>query len=149
LSLLEVMLAIAILGGALAVIGELVRIGSRNAEAARDLTTAQLLCESKMAEISAGLIPPQVVTSAPIEELGEQNTWYYSVQVDQVDQQGMLAVWVIVEQSPEIYSRPVSFRLARWMIDPELAALDATTNSMDSAAGSSMRTTGQAAGSGP
>ncbi|MFV1964353.1 MAG: prepilin-type N-terminal cleavage/methylation domain-containing protein [Pirellulaceae bacterium] len=127
LSLLEVMLAIAIFGGALGVIGELVRIGSRNAEMARDLTTAQLLCETKMAEISAGLIPPEVVTSAPIEEWGEQDAWYYSIQVDPVDQQGMLSIWVVVEQNSAIYSRPVSYQLTRWMIDPKRAALESTT----------------------
>ena len=61
LSLLEVMLALAILGGALAAIGELMRIGARNAEKARDLTTAQMICESTMAEIQLGFIAMQSV----------------------------------------------------------------------------------------
>jgi type II secretion system protein I len=127
LSLLEVMLSIAILGGALVVVGELVRIGSRNAEAARDLATAQLLCETKMTEISTGLLPPQVVTSAPVEELGDQDSWYYSIQVDQIDQQSMLSVTVVVEQNPAMYGRPVSYHLTRWMIDPEVALTESTT----------------------
>jgi prepilin-type N-terminal cleavage/methylation domain-containing protein len=58
LSLLEVILAIAILGGCIAVIGELVRLGARQAEEARELTTAQLLCESKLEEIAAGVSRP-------------------------------------------------------------------------------------------
>ena len=62
LSLLEVMLALAILGGALAVIGELTRLGARSAETARDLTRAQRYCENKMAEVSAGLVTPQAIT---------------------------------------------------------------------------------------
>jgi len=129
------MLSIAILGGALVVVGELVRIGSRNAEMARDLTTAQLLCETKMAEISAGLILPQAVTGAPVEELDQQDAWLYSVQVEQVDQQGMLSVWVTVEQNSAIYSRPASFTLVRWMIDPEMEMLESSVEETGSTTG--------------
>ena len=54
LSLMEVIIALAILGLALAAIGELIRVGARNAEVSRKRTTAQLLCENKLAEIKAG-----------------------------------------------------------------------------------------------
>ena len=54
LSLLEVILAIAILGGSLATIGQLIRIGARNAAEARDLTMAQLYAESQMNRLSSG-----------------------------------------------------------------------------------------------
>lgn len=124
LTLLEVMLALAILGGALAVIGELTRLGARNAEMARDLATAQRLCENKMAEISAGLQPPDVISGAPVEELGDQQEWLYTVLVEPLQDQGMLAVWVTVEQNPSVIARPVSFTLVRWMIDPEMLALE-------------------------
>src|SRR5687767_7391349 len=50
-SLLEVILALTILVGAIVVLGELVRLGTMTAAGARDLTQAQLLCESKMSEI--------------------------------------------------------------------------------------------------
>jgi general secretion pathway protein I len=60
-SLLEVILALAILTGAVAVLGEIVRLGIRNAQVARDTTQAQLLCESKLAEITAGIIPSDPV----------------------------------------------------------------------------------------
>ena len=50
-SLLEVILALAILIGILAVLSELVGLGVRNARVARAMTQAQLLCESKLAEI--------------------------------------------------------------------------------------------------
>jgi hypothetical protein len=66
LSLLEVILAIAILGGSLAVIGQLINIGARNAISARDLTTAQLYCESKLAEVSAGIELPEPTTASPL-----------------------------------------------------------------------------------
>jgi hypothetical protein len=117
------MLALAILGGALAVIGELTRLGARNAEMARDLATAQRLCENKMSELSAGLIPPDVVTGAPVEELGEQSEWLYSIQIEQLQQEGLISVWVTVEQNAQIISRPVRFSLVRWMQDPNYELL--------------------------
>ncbi len=58
-SLLEVVLALAILVGAIAVTGELVRLGTLSAASARDLTQAQLICESKLAEITSGITPPR------------------------------------------------------------------------------------------
>src|SRR5262245_45353897 len=48
LSLMEVILAIAILGGALVTIRQLIRIGARSAAQARDLTMSQLYAESEM-----------------------------------------------------------------------------------------------------
>ena len=50
-SLLEVILALSILAGAVAVLGELLRTGVRNAQTARDLTRAQMLCEEIEAEV--------------------------------------------------------------------------------------------------
>jgi type II secretion system protein I len=129
LSLLEVMLAIAILGGTLALIGEAMRFAARNAEVAKAMTTAQILCETKMAEITTGLLPPQTTTSVPLEELGTEGEWQYSIQVEQVDQQNMIAVWLTVEQNPGVISRPVNFTLVRWMIDPQTAAQGETQSS--------------------
>lgn len=117
LSLLEVMLAIAILGGALAVLGELVRIGARSAASVRDLTQGQLLCENRLAEIAAGVLPPEPVQREPAEETGE---WLVSVDVQQVDDLGLLGVTVFVEQDPEQIARPASFQLTRWMVDPAI-----------------------------
>ena len=138
LTLLEVMLALAILGGALAVIGEITRIGARNAEMARDSATAQRLCENKMAEIAAGLMAPQTVTNVPVEELSDQQEWTYTIEVEQLQETGLIGVWVTVQQSPELVSRPASFTLARWMIDPEMAA----TQSQEAAGTTSSSSTG-------
>jgi prepilin-type N-terminal cleavage/methylation domain-containing protein len=115
LTLLEVILAIAILGGALAVIGELIRLGSRSAAQARDLTTAQLYCESKLNAIAAGIEEPTAISAAPLDESGE---WIYFIEPQEIDEQGMLAVRVTVMQSPDLVARPVSFSLSRWIIDP-------------------------------
>jgi type II secretion system protein I len=130
LSLLEVMLALAILGVSLAAIGELMRIGSRNAEMARDLTTAQILCETKMAEIVSGLLPATATTPAPILDVESGNDWLYAVETEQVGQEGLLAVRVIVQQNPDLVSRPVSFYLVRWMIDPQAQVAGSATSSL-------------------
>ena len=119
LSLLEVLLALAILGGAVAAVGELMRVGARSAEQARDLTTAQILSETVMAEITAGLLPAQAVSEAPVDDPQYYSDWSYSIVVEQVDQDGLLALWVTVRQNQGSVARPVSYTLVRWMIDPE------------------------------
>ena len=63
-SILEVILALAILGGSIAVLGELASRGLHNAQVAADLAHAQLLCESKLAEITAGITFPDPVQNA-------------------------------------------------------------------------------------
>ena len=126
LSLLEVILAIAILGGALAIIGELIRIGARNAAIARDLTTAQLYCESKMSEAAAGVID---LENLETEQLDEEGEWMCVITTEALDQQQLIAVKVTVGQNPDLFARPVSFSMTRWIVDPsyvaQCAALDA------------------------
>jgi type II secretory pathway pseudopilin PulG len=126
LTLLEVILSIAILGGALAVIGELIRIGSRSAANARDLTTAQLYCESKLNSLAAGIDEPTSISAAPLDDSGE---WIYFIEPQDADEAGMIAVRVTVMQSPDQVAQPVSFSLSRWILDPAVveaaAALEA------------------------
>ena len=68
LSLLEVILAIAILGGALVTIGQLIRIGARSAAEARDLTMAQLYAESEMNGIAAGWYPMDEISDEKYDD---------------------------------------------------------------------------------
>ena len=134
LSLLEVVLALAILGLALAAIGELMRIGSRSAEMARDLTTAQILCETKMSEIVIGLLPTTPIAEAPIQDVGMGNDWLYAIETQMIDQAGLISIRVTVQQNPDYVSRPVSFSLVRWMIDPN--SQSTTTSSSETTSGS-------------
>ncbi len=117
LTLLEVMLALAILGVSIAVVGELIRIGTRSAAQARDLSTAQLMCESKLSEILAGIEPPSASSGGPLDEYGE---WSYSVESESTDQEGLLLVRVTVQQNLDAGQRAASFTIARWMTDPGL-----------------------------
>jgi len=126
-TLLEVILALAILTGALAVLGELVRNGTRNAQVARDLSLAAVICESKLGEIAAGLLPTQGVKQAPI---AEYPGWVLSVENDTsaspgaapstsgANQAGLLKLRVTVEQSADAQRRPERFTVTQWLLDP-------------------------------
>lgn len=127
LSLLEVTLAIAILGGSLAVIGELVRMGSRHAEEAREMTRAQLLAESQMESIVAGIIPAQSLSSSASEH---EPDWTYAIEVAPLNGTDLLQVTVQVQQAEFTREVPLAFSLTRWMLDPalekEMGELDAS-----------------------
>lgn len=119
LSLLEVILAIAILGGALTVIGELIRLGTISASRAEHLSKAQLLADSRMAELAAGVLPLDAVSDSPCEEAPE---WTYSVEVSDAERLGLLLIVVTVQQDSALTTKPLSLQLSRWMADPEYIA---------------------------
>ena len=123
-SLLEVVLALAILTGAIAVLGELVRIGARNAEAARDLTQAQFLCESKLAEIASGLALAEPVSTALCPD---DPDWLYSVSVDPTSETGLVAVRVTLTRNLPVQSQPLQFSLVQWMPDPAATTSSSST----------------------
>src|SRR5437016_2247783 len=118
LSLLEVILAIAILGGSLATIGQLIHIGARNAAQARDLTMAQLYAESQMNRFASSIEIPDTVRDAKYDDGG---MYVYSVDKSMGDITGVMAVTVTVKQAPGTSIHPVSFALSRWIADPEYA----------------------------
>ena len=120
LSLLEVVLAIAILGGSMAVLGQLINIGHSAAIDARDLSEAQILCDTKVSEVSAGVIPSTSVSDA---ELIEAPGWQYTLVVEKHGAiEGLLVVDCTVNQNPSEFSLPVSFRLVRLIPDPAYEA---------------------------
>ena len=122
-SLLEVVLALAILTVTVAVLGELVRTGLRNAQVARDLSQAELICESTIAQLEAGLLPPQPVQGAPVLETPG---WLYSIEPTgggtsgAGGQTGLLQLRITAEQDPGRVSKPARFSVVRWLRDPSL-----------------------------
>ncbi len=139
MTLLEVILSIAILGGSLAVLGELVRAGTRASRHARILSTAQMLADSLTAEICVSTTTP-ASTEGVVEDFGGTR-WAYTLQVEQVEQQGLLGIMVTVREDVDIRQQPISYTLLRWMIDPqteyelEEAAADAEAASSSSSSG--------------
>ncbi len=76
-SLLEILLALAILGGSLALLSRIVETGTSAAREARDLSVARILCQTKLSELlldSMTGISPQSVPLGPLESFDSQST---------------------------------------------------------------------------
>lgn len=139
-SLLEIILALAILGGAMVVLGEVVRNGMENARIARDLTDAQLFCESKMAELQAGFLTTDAVSDMPIEPMAdsilESDTdsseieWLYSIDSEVIDDQGLVQVYVSVYQDPATVKKPVTFTITRMILDESMITTETTEDTL-------------------
>lgn len=149
LTLLEVILALIILGGALVAIGELIRTASRSARDARDATAAQVLADSIVSEISAGTIPAQPVSGQPDPFDPE---WIYSIQVERPNQDGLLQISVTVQRADSVNlpQRSPPFTLVRWMLDPgiDLAPPATSTDGTSSGSSSAGSSPGSSSGSG-
>ena len=132
-SLLEVILAMAILMAAIAILGELMRFGMRNAQAARDKTKAALFCESKLAEIVAGAIPANSVSDTPVEETFDSSdiNWTYSIDVQMIDETGLAAVTVTVRQGGPDAQKPIEVSLTRWLTEPASTSTSTDTETTD------------------
>jgi general secretion pathway protein I len=132
-SLLEVILALAILAASMAALGQLVTFGLQHARRAEDMTQAAIACESIMAEIVAGARPMTDELFTPYEEITDVDgspMFVYSVRVLGGEQACLLEVHVVVERDPNTSVEPVSCSLVRLMVDPDYAAslTETTTN---------------------
>jgi general secretion pathway protein I len=116
LSLLEVILSIAILGGAMVVIGHLFNLGYRSALQVRIRSDANLLCDSKMAELAAGVLPAK---STGNQQIPESPGWNYSIDMQPSQQPGLLIATVTVEQNAEVSATPTSMSIVRFLPDPD------------------------------
>ena len=125
-TLLEVILALAILVGSLALIGNLAEQGLRSARSAASLAEAQILCESKMAELTSGIMPLTSMTGTPLET---DPAWAYSVVVEPTLDEGLMAVSVTVYENLPAEPNPTEFTLVRWMADPAAVAATESTES--------------------
>ena len=144
LSLLEVILAVAILAGAIAALGEVTRQALESARIARDSTYAELLCESKLSEIVAGIELPDPVDGVPCEEVLEpgQPLWLYSIRLEPTAQVGAVAVYVTVYQDVPSQKRSLSCTLVRWMMDPTVDFSAQSTGTGQDSTSSQSSTTG-------
>lgn len=135
-SLLEVILALAILAGSMAIIGEMMRIGSESARQSIDLTQAELIADSIWAEIQAGIKTPDPVALAAYDvQLDESSdaTWLYSIDSQTTDREGLLSVLVtVVRQGGSGIG--TEFSLSGWMIDPTYQPTTTTSTSTSGAA---------------
>jgi general secretion pathway protein I len=122
-SLLEILLALAILGGALAVLSQIVGTGGQSSRSARELAMARMLCQSKLAELLVTGMTPVAVASTPLVSPDSQSdtVFNYAVEVAPAPLQGMLAIRVSVQAEGETDGPAVAtYSITRWIIDPAL-----------------------------
>jgi prepilin-type N-terminal cleavage/methylation domain-containing protein len=120
-TLLEVILALVILGAAMAIFGEVMQLANRAAVDSRAETQGQLLAASVMDEILAGVRPQQNASRQPLD-VQDTTGWLFTVNIGTSDVQGVLPLEVVVEQDLEQRYNPVKVRLVRWI--PSVAETD-------------------------
>lgn len=117
-TLLEVILALAILAGSVAVLGEIMRSAGRSASDTHAETRAQMLACSVMDQVVSGAIDA-VDQNQVMLETDDSVTWTYSLTVSQTSMADLFSVEVIVEQTLEPQYNPVRYRLVRWVSQQE------------------------------
>jgi general secretion pathway protein I len=115
-SLLEVLLATAIMIGSAIVLMELVSIGSRHASAARDLARSQLICQTRLNEILAHVERIEPSRSTPCED---DPQWVVWVELRPLPQSGFVALEVSAAREPKPNKQSARFTLVRWIRDPQ------------------------------
>ena len=141
LSLIEVLLALAILLLALVAIGRLVDIGTDRGNEARLHTRGTRLAQAKMAEVEAGTISLSSETQGNFD--GDDTAWEFSVTPEPAGPPNLYQITVRVSRT--LNGKPFEIVLTQMMFDPALIGSAAqaerpATETTDPAAG--MGTTG-------
>ena len=130
-SMLEMILALSILGTSLAILAQIADTGVDAAREARALATARMICQSKLNEelmniqngqtpVAMFEVPAESFDSASLE------TFVYSVEILPGTLNGLLSIRVSVEaragDGTEVLA---TYALDRWVIDPAYGLLEA------------------------
>ena len=117
-------MAMGILLGCIVVLTRLAAIGRANADDADQTAKAQLVCQTRLSEMVAGITPVMPAQDRPLEA---DPGWKYSVRIEPLDELGLVALHVAVSQDVPEGQRARRFALVRWIRDPQgrLAAISA------------------------
>jgi general secretion pathway protein I len=154
LSLLEVVLALSILAMSAGILASITMTAVNNGMMGHRLATAQILAESKMAEVLTGAIPIQgAVGWTQITDPVPGGTWYYRLETTVTGNQDMVGVRLAITDEIGMSDDAELFYIARWMIDPALGldtppAPTSGTGTTPSGTGNSSSATGTAKGFG-
>ncbi len=131
-SLLEILLALAILGGSLAILSRIVDTGMIAARESRDLAAARVLCQTKLAEVLLDTqmgISPQGVADAAFEipfDSQSNSAFQYSIEVLPAPLDGLLSIEISVESmDADLGEARTRYSITRWVIDPLLGLEEA------------------------
>jgi len=125
-SLLEILLALSILGGSLAVLSQIAEIGTSAAREARGLAICRILCQAKLTEVlldATSGISPQSIFDAPLDSFDSTSitSYTHSIEVQQGLMDGLLSVRVTVKAlDPDSNTAIATVSLTRWLVDPTL-----------------------------
>lgn len=128
-SLLEVVLAFAILAVSFTMLSQLVGTGYRNAREAESLTEAQMIAQNVMEEFTLGMLARTPVANVPVSmdngliasPTSQIPEWEYSIDWEPAPVDGLVMVLVRVNRAnvtQAVYYD--TFELARWAPDPML-----------------------------
>jgi type II secretion system protein I len=122
-TLLEIILALAILAGSLAALGEVMRLADQNAAMTRDETQAQILAASIMDELVSGA---RALTTAnqQVFDPAWDRQWLYSIAWEQTAYEELVSVRVVTEQQLEARLQPARCELVRWLPNPDYVPAD-------------------------
>jgi len=115
-SLLEVLIALTIFLLAVVVLGNLITIGTNRALDIKLEGQATQLCQSKLAEVTAGVEPLSTQTDVPFDE---EPDWVWSVEAEPEAQPGLWRVKVRVTRQ-HADERRTECILTQLLIDPNL-----------------------------
>lgn len=153
ISLLEVVLALAILAMASAYLAQSMHIATENALRAESQTQAEMVAESVMSQVVSGLLSTQGVTWTPYSNpnpfgsaaaFSDPNSqWMYMVTTMSTEVQGMLCVQVGVKEivTGQADDGKIEFYFNRWIIDPSLG-LDTPPTTDTTSTGTGTSSTG-------
>lgn len=122
LSLLEVILALAILGVACTFMAQSMQLATSNALAAQRQAQAEIAAESILSQVIAGLIPMQPTSTwTPVGISASTSNWTYMLSSVTCEVENMVGIQVDVRDETEQDStRPSDLKVIRWVIDPAL-----------------------------
>ena len=127
-TLLEVILALVILSGSVATLGEIIRLANRASEDAAAETRAQILASSVMDQLLAAALPLEEAPATPLEEVGEEG-WTYRIALLPCEVEELETVEVTVELRNDRDQIAASYRLVRMLPADPAAAAAAETSS--------------------
>lgn len=122
MTLLEVLVSLSIFMGSFAAISQLFNLGSRAAIRAALETQAVIRCESKLAELVAGVELLEATEGTLFED---DDRWNWSLVVNAATQNpNLMEVVVTVAFQPDVGPEVHQFSLTRLLLDPQVV-LDA------------------------
>lgn len=121
ISLLEVVLALSILAMSAGILASITATAVNNGMIGHRLATAQILAESKMAEVLTGAISIQAgIDWTEITDPVPEGKWYYRLETTVTGNQDMVGVRLAITDEIGLEENKELFYIARWMINPAL-----------------------------